>query len=58
VRQLKLLRGHLKKGQFITKFRKLFRVHEMNDDLLLTRATAADLPDNTEYFQMLPSSPP
>jgi Uncharacterized protein conserved in bacteria (DUF2330) len=58
VQQLKLLRGHLKKDQFVTKFRKLFHVAEMRDDLVLARATAGDAPDNTEYFQILPTSPP
>jgi Uncharacterized protein conserved in bacteria (DUF2330) len=58
VQQLKLLRGHVKKGQFVTKFRKQFHVSEMRDDLVLTRATAGDAPDNTEYFQILPTSPP
>jgi hypothetical protein len=58
VQQLKLLRGHVKKGQFVTKFRKVFNVSEMRDDLVLARATAGDAPDNTEYFQILPTSPP
>jgi hypothetical protein len=58
VQQLKLSRGHVKKGPFITKFRKLFQTREMHDDLVLERAAAADAPDDTEYFQMLPSSPP
>jgi glycyl-tRNA synthetase beta subunit len=35
VKQLKILAGHLKEGQFVTKFRKTFTKGEMNDDLLL-----------------------
>src|SRR5262249_17700857 len=35
VKQLKILSGHLKEGQFVTKFRKTFIKSEMNDDLLI-----------------------
>ena len=44
VDKLKLLRGHVKKGQFVTKFRKVFARGEMGADL--------------EYVQILPTSPP
>ena len=37
---LKLLRGHLKQGQFITKIRKPFNKREMNGDLVFTRASS------------------
>jgi hypothetical protein len=58
VKELKLLRGHVKQGRFVTKFRKRFHLREMDDDLLFVRATAADANDDTEYYQILPTSPP
>src|SRR5262249_54640744 len=33
LKQLKVLAGHLKEGQFVTKFRKTFAKDEMDDDL-------------------------
>ncbi|HEV3258296.1 MAG TPA: DUF2330 domain-containing protein, partial [Gemmataceae bacterium] len=38
LKQLKVLAGHLKEGQFLTKFRKTFSKAEMDDDLLLVPA--------------------
>ena len=38
VKQLKILVGHLKEGQFITKIRKTFTKGEMDDDLLIVPA--------------------
>src|SRR5262249_858724 len=38
VKQLKVLAGHLKEGQFVTKFRKTFTRDEMNADLLILPA--------------------
>src|SRR5205823_10069610 len=38
VKALKLLSGHLKAGQFLTKFRKTFTKGEMEDDLLIVPA--------------------
>lgn len=35
VKNLRHLAGHLREGQFITKFRKIFARDEMNDDLLV-----------------------
>lgn len=58
VSKLKLLRGHVRQEQFVTKFRKVFRPGEMTDDLVLARATAGDKPDPTEYTYLLPTSPP
>lgn len=58
VDKLKLLRGHVQTGRVITKFRKQFHQREMLDDLTLVRATAGGVPDDTAYFQILPTSPP
>ena len=58
VAKLKLLRGHLKKGQFVTKMRKVFAKDEMTDDLEFLRAEVADRKDDLEYFSILPTSPP
>ncbi len=58
VRQLKLLVGHVKEGQFVTKFRKTFTRAEMADDLLLVRAGLGDIEDRSEYEEVLPTSPP
>jgi hypothetical protein len=58
VKALKLLLGHLKEGQFVTKFRKTFTRDEMNDDLLLVPAKLGDAVDASEYEEILPTSPP
>lgn len=58
VKQLKILRGHVQEGRVITKFRKQFHKREMQDDLVLVRAMVASSPDNTAYFEILPTSPP
>ena len=58
VKGLKLLAGHLKEGQFLTKFRKTFAKDEMNDDLLIVSAKAGKAEDHSEYEEILPSSPP
>jgi hypothetical protein len=58
VEKLKLLKGHVKPGQFVTKLRKVFRKDEMTDDLLFTRARVADKDDDLEYVSILPTSPP
>jgi hypothetical protein len=38
VEKLKLLKGHIAEGQFITKIRKVFNKDEMTDDLLFVKA--------------------
>ena len=38
LKQLQVLAGHLKEGQFVTKFRKTFAKDEMDDDLLIVPA--------------------
>jgi hypothetical protein len=58
VEKLKLLQGHVKKGQFVTKFRKIFSKDEMSDDLEVVRARVGDKEDDIEYFSILPTSPP
>jgi hypothetical protein len=58
LQQLSLLLGHLQQGLFITKFRKIFTRGEMNDDLELVAARLGDHDDNSEYQEMLPTSPP
>jgi hypothetical protein len=58
VRKLKILRGHLKQGQFVTKIRKVFTKREMDSDLEFIRATFDGVNDDMEYFAMLPTSPP
>ena len=58
LKQLKILVGHLKEGQFVTKFRKTFAKDEMNDDLLIVPAKIGDAEDRSEYEEILPTSPP
>jgi hypothetical protein len=58
VKQLKLLGGHLKEGQFITKFRKTFTTGEMSDDLVIIPAKLGQADDHSEYEEVLPTSPP
>jgi hypothetical protein len=58
VKNLQQLAGHLAEELFITKFRKIFARDEMNDDLLIVPARYNGAEDNSEYQEMLPSSPP
>ncbi len=58
VDKLKILRGHIQEGQVVTKFRKVFNKFEMRDDLKLVRATAGGIPDDTLYYEIMPTSPP
>ncbi len=58
VKQLKLLVGHLKEGQFLTKIRKTFAKDEMGDDLLIVPARLGRAEDSSEYEEILPTSPP
>jgi hypothetical protein len=58
VKQLKILAGYLKEGKFLTKFRKTFTKGEMNDDLLLVPAKLGEAVDQSEYQEILPTSPP
>ncbi|MBI1830232.1 MAG: DUF2330 domain-containing protein, partial [Planctomycetes bacterium] len=58
VKNLQQLAGHLTESWFITKFRKIFARDEMNDDLWIVPARYNGAEDNSEYEEMLPSSPP
>jgi len=58
VKNLAQLTGHLAESLFITKFRKTFARDEMNDDLLIVPARYQGAEDNSEYQEMLPTSPP
>jgi hypothetical protein len=62
IKSLKILAGHLKEGQFLTKFRKTFARDEMGDDLIIVPARLGDgglrVEDRSEYMEVLPSSPP
>jgi hypothetical protein len=58
LKELKILAGHLKEGQFISKFRKSFTKAEMNDDLLIVPARLGQAEDKSEYEEILPTSPP
>jgi hypothetical protein len=58
IKNLKILKGYAKKGQFVTKLRKVFAKDEMNADLEFVRARVGDKDDDIEYFSILPTSPP
>jgi hypothetical protein len=58
VKALKLLSGHLKEGQFLTKFRKTCIKAEMGDDLVIVPAELGKATDRSEYEEVLPTSPP
>jgi hypothetical protein len=55
VKDLARLKGHLQKGQWLTKFRKILRKDEMTDDLVLTPVPAGK---EQEYVRIMPTSPP
>jgi hypothetical protein len=58
LKQMKLLAGHVKEGQYVTKFRKSFTKDEMNEDLLIVPAKISSAEDRSEYEEILPTSPP
>jgi hypothetical protein len=58
IKNLKVLKGHLKKGQFVTKLRKVFAKDEMDADLEFVQARVGDEDDTIEYYSILPTSPP
>jgi hypothetical protein len=58
IRALQQLAGHIQAGLFITKFRKTFTRDEMNDDLLIVPARLGEQDDDSEYEEILPTSPP
>lgn len=55
VKTLTRLKGHLQEGMWITKFRKIMRKDEMENDLVL-----AEVPKQLEqtYIRIMPTSPP
>ena len=55
VKGLARLKGHLAKGQWVTKIRKVLRKDEMTDDLLLVPVDAGS---EQEYVRLMPTSPP
>ncbi len=55
VKGLALLKGHLQKGQWLTKFRKNVRKDEMTKDLILTEVPKLE---QQTYFRVMPTSPP
>lgn len=55
VKGLTRLKGHLRKGQWVTKFRKVIRKDEMSDDLQLV-PVGSDIVQ--EYVRIMPTSPP
>ncbi len=57
IESLRLLKGHIRKGQFVTKIRKIFSKREMKEDVEFSRALLGKRDDDTEYFQLLPTSP-
>lgn len=57
IQSLRLLKGHIKKGQFITKIRKVLSRQEMKEDVEFGRARLGKRDDDTEYFELLPTSP-
>jgi hypothetical protein len=58
LQQMKVLAGHLKDKQFVTKIRKTFTRGEMDDDLLIVPAKLGQAEDHSEYDEVLPTSPP
>jgi hypothetical protein len=58
IRALGQLAGHIQVGLFITKFRKTFTRGEMNDDLVIVPARWGGVEDQSEYEEILPTSPP
>ncbi len=58
IKKLAILRGHLKQGMYLTKFRKTFQRSEMVQDIRFVKAKYKGVSDDLEYTAILPSSPP
>jgi hypothetical protein len=58
IENLKILKGHLRKGLFLTKCRKIFMKEEMTDDLVFVPAKLGGKEDWVVYDRILPTSPP
>ncbi|MCC6741494.1 MAG: hypothetical protein IT452_20825 [Planctomycetia bacterium] len=55
VKGLSRLKGHLQRGQWLTKFRREIRKDEMTDDLTLVPVARGR---EQEYVRIMPTSPP
>src|SRR5262249_39680136 len=55
VKGLARLKGHLQKGKWLTKFRKIIRKDEMAEDLVLVPVKEGEEQD---YTRIMPTSPP
>ena len=55
VKGLTRLKGHLQKGQWLTKFRKVIRKDEMTHDLVFSAVPQAE---EQTYMRIMPTSPP
>jgi hypothetical protein len=55
VKGLARLKGHLHQGQWLTKFRKIVRKSEMNNDIILSEVPQAQ---QQTYLRIMPTSPP
>ena len=53
LKPLPILKGHVQPDQYLTKFRHVFTRAEMNEDLVLVRATVGDLADLSEHEEVL-----
>lgn len=58
IQNLKILRGHLREGQWVTKVRKVFQKSEMTQDLEFQKAALSGKADEMDYTYILPTSPP
>ncbi len=55
IKGLSRLKGHLQKGQWLTKFRKVLRKNEMTHDIVLAQVPRAQ---EQTYVRIMPTSPP
>ena len=55
IKKLRILRGHLREGRYLTKFRKVFAKAEMTDDIALVPARIGQQADDLEYTALLPN---
>jgi len=53
LKELPVLKGILKEGQFVTKFYREFKKAEMGEDLVMVAAKAGDVADTSEHEEML-----
>lgn len=58
IKNLRVLKGILRKGRFVTKFRHTFLRDEMDKDLVFREATFGGQRDSVEHVEILPTSPP